>query len=142
MDSHQTILALKYAHGGYSLLLLLAFCCQGWNGLRVRSARLNKAGPAPAAAKAHRLWGSALAVLCPIGFLMGFSTAALDKGVLEYPLHLFTGLLLIAFLAAAYGSSRKIQGGASPQRNVHAILGIIVLGLYAIQSFIGIGVLM
>lgn len=142
MYSHQTILSLKYAHGGYSLLLLLAFCYQGWNGLRVRNARLKKAGLAPAAAKAHRLWGSALAVLCPIGFLVGLSTAALDKGVLEYPLHLFTGAALVAFLAAAYGVSRQITNVASPQRNVHAILGVIVLCLYAIQSFIGIGVLM
>lgn len=142
MVSHQTVLFLKYAHGGYSLLLLLAFCYQGWNGLRVRNARLKKTGPAPAAVKAHRIWGQTLAVLCPIGFLMGFSTALVDKGVMEYPLHLFTGLLLIAFLAAAYGVSRQITSVTSPQRNVHAVLGIIVLCLYIIQAFIGIGVLM
>lgn len=142
MASHQTILSLKYAHGGYSLLLLFAFCYQGWNGLRVRNARLKKAAPAPTAAKAHRIWGPALAVLCPIGFLIGFSTALLDKGAMEYPLHLFTGLTLIAFLAAAYGASRTITGETPPQRNVHAVLGGIVLCLYAIQAFIGIGVLM
>lgn len=142
MVSHQTILLLKYAHGGYSLLLLLAFCYQGWNGLRIRRARMRKAAPRPAAAKAHRIWGPALAALIPIGFLVGFSTAMLDKGPLEYPLHLFTGLTLIGFLAAAYGVSRKIKNEASPQRNIHAVLGVIALCVFAIQAFIGIGVLM
>ncbi len=142
MGSHQTILLLKYAHGGYSLLLLCAFCYQGWNGLRVKKARLKMTAPRPAAAKAHREWGRALAVLCPVGFLGGLSTALLDKGALEYPLHLLTGLTLMAFLAAAYGASRKIKGETPLQRKAHAVLGMIVLCLYAIQAFIGIGVLM
>ena len=142
MLSHQAILWLKYAHGGYGLLLLSAFCFQGWNGFRIRRARVKKSARPPSAIKAHRAWGPVIAVLCPIGFLLGFSTAILDKGALEYPLHLFTGLALVAFIAAVYGSSRKITKEAPRQRNAHAIAGAVALCLYVIQVFIGIGVLM
>jgi len=83
-----------------------------------------------------------LIVLGVLGFFIGLTLVLLDTGkILEFPPHLFTGLVIVVLLLTIYVVSRKIKGTDSPYRTPHFILGIILLCLYLIEVFLGIGVL-
>ena len=65
-----------------------------------------------------------------------------DKGhLLEYPLHFVFGAAITFAILAAYLTSRKIRGPEPPWRKPHFFVGILILALYLIQFFLGLGIL-
>jgi hypothetical protein len=133
----------KLAHGFFNACMAVLFCVQGWWGLVIRRARL---GPAPfpqAAVRRHRHFGPVFLLWGVLGYLAGIIVVLLDKGRLTaYPLHLATGTVLMAVLAAAYRVSREITAKDIPARVLHARLGVCLLALYAIQILLGLGILL
>ena len=134
---------LVLGHAIFNTLLMVLFFHQGWLGHVIRKER--KAGaPVPLAmARRHRQTGPVLATLGIVGFLAGLVLVVIDRGkIVEYPLHLFMGLAIVLSLSAAYLLSRRIKKGDSTYRELHRVCGIIVLCLYAIQSFLGLSIML
>lgn len=140
MIEKQIIAYLRYAHGLYNIMVIAMACYQGWLGYTIR--RRRRSSPLPLTViKRHRKVGPVLVVMGVIGFLAGLTIASFDKGVLEYPLHLSIGVVIIISLVTTYLISRNIKGPDSPLRTPHFILGIAILCLYLIQLFLGLGIL-
>jgi hypothetical protein len=86
--------------------------------------------------------GPVLVILGGIGFLEGLTLVMLDSGkVLQFPLHLFTGLTIVVLLIVTYKISRDIKGTDSPYRTPHFVLGSAILCLYLVDVVIGFRVL-
>jgi hypothetical protein len=133
---------VKLLHGFYNALVLFLFFYQAWLGLTIRRTRRSKAPFPVASVKRHRKAGPVLAILGGLGFLVGLTLVLMDTGrILEYPLHLCVGLVIVPLLISAFIVSRKIKGPDSPFRMPHFILGMCILLLYVIQSFLGLGIL-
>ncbi len=138
----QILSYLRLVHAFYNSSMMLLFFYHGWMGITIR--RLRKAGgPLPfPVIRRHRKMGPPLTVLGVVGFFIGFTLVLVDTGrVLEYPPHLFAGLVIVVLLPATFAISRKIKGPDSPYRNPHFTLGVILLFLYVIEVFLGVGVL-
>lgn len=128
------------AHGIFNSLLALAFLYQAWMGLTIRGGR-KKGAPRFVAIKRHRRFGPFLVALGILGYCFGLILVYIDKGrVLEYPLHLAVGSLIVIFLLGQYAVSRKIKGLGSPWRTPHLAVGVGILCLYALQIVIGLTV--
>lgn len=132
---------LRYAHGLYNILVAGLFYYHGLIGLTIRRRRKSGAPLPLSAVRRHRKMGPVLVFMGVIGFLAGLTIASFDKGVLEYPLHLSIGGVIIISLITTYVISRNIKGPVSPLRTPHFILGITILCLYLIQLFLGLGIL-
>ena len=134
---------LALGHGIFNTLLMLLFFYQGWLGHVIRRERMAGA-PAPlAAVRRHRKTGPMLAVLGMIGFCAGLFIVFIDKGTLvEYPLHLLTGLAIVLCLGTTYFISRRIRSSLSAFRTSHRVIGILILCFYPIQLFLGLGILL
>ena len=132
----------KVAHGSFNALLALAFLYQAWMGLTIRRAR--KRGESQIIAmKRHRRFGPFLVVMGLLGYCLGLILVYIDKGrVLEYPLHLAVGSLIVLFLLGQYAVSGKIKGLESSWRTPHLAIGVGLICLYVLQIGVGIGVLM
>jgi len=138
----QLLADLRLAHGIYNLLVMLLFLYQGWLGFRIRRDRRAHAPLSLPVIKRHRKAGPVLALMGGFGFFAGLTLVLLDTGnVLEYQLHLFTGLTICVLLIATYRISRDIKGPDSPFRTSHFALGVAILCLYFVNVFLGIGVL-
>jgi hypothetical protein len=132
----------KVAHGSFNTLLALVFLYQARMGLTIRRGR-KRGEPRLIAVRRHRRLGPFLVVLGLAGFCLGLILVSIDKGqVLEYPLHLAVGSLIVLFLLGQYTVSRKIKGLESPWRTPHLAIGVGLICLYVLQIVIGIGVLM
>jgi hypothetical protein len=134
---------LKILHGTYNILIMLLFFYQGWLGLKIRRER--KAGGQRdfSVIRKHRKFGPFLVLLGILGFLAGLVLVVIDTGhLIEYPLHLTVGLVLACLITAIYIIAKKIKGIDSPLRNLHFTMGSILVGLYLVQCFIGLGVLL
>lgn len=119
---------------------MLFFLYHARFGLTIRRARTKRA-PLPAI-KRHRKMGPFLALAGAIGYCAGLTLVLLETGnVLEYPPHFITGSLIVVLLITTYIMSRRIKGQESPLRTPHAYIGIAILCLYAVEVFLGIGVL-
>ncbi len=133
---------LRLVHACYNTSIMLLFFYHGWLGLTIRRQRRAKAPLPFPMIRRHRKMGPVMIVLGVLGFFIGLTLVLIDTGrVLEYPPHLFTGLVIVFLLLTIYAVSRKIKGTDSPYRTPHFILGIILLCLYLIEVFLGIGVL-
>lgn len=133
---------LRLVHGSYNSCMLLLFIYHGWLGLSIRQARLQHAALPIQAVRRHRRLGPILAIMGGLGFLTGLTLVLLDTGnVLLFPLHLLVGMVLVTLLAATYLVSRRIRGADPAWRTLHFSLGIAILCLYLIQSFLGLGIL-
>ena len=138
----QIIAYLRYAHGLFHLVMLVLFFMQGFRGFKIRKDR-KLSLPYPAkAVKRHRQMGPVLALLGPAGFLFGLLLALLDKGILEFPVHLLIGVLLTSLIITSYALSKKIKGLDLYFRSSHFIVGVAILVLYLINIFVGFGVLL
>lgn len=132
----------KLAHGSFNTLLALVFFYQAWMGLSIRRGR-KRGKPRPIAVRRHRRLGPILVVLGVLGFCLGLLLVIIDKGrVLEYPLHVAVGAVIVLFLLGQYAVSRKIKGLESPWRTPHLAIGTGIILLYVLQIVIGIGVLL
>lgn len=141
--ARQLIPYLALGHGLFNLLVFGLFLRQGWLGLAIRKARQNGTAPPLNAIRKHRRTGPLAALLGGTGFLVGIVLVIFDKGrLIEYPLHLSGGTLIVLTIAGLYALSRQIKGSDSPYRTPHASLGLLLLGLYLIQVFLGLGILL
>jgi hypothetical protein len=139
----QLLADLRTMHGVYNAIVMLLFLYQGWLGFGIRRARTAGAPLPFPMIKRHRRTGPILAILGGLGFLAGLTLVLLDTGnVLEYPPHFFTGLTIVVLLIATYKISRDIKGPDSPFRTPHFTLGVVILCLYLVNVFLGIGVLL
>lgn len=144
MTDRELHLYLKYLHGSYNTLMFLFFCYQGWLGLLIRRRRL-RGGVFPGAeVLRHRKAGPVLAVLGTVGFFAGLALVGVfgKAGLLEHPLHLFTGMVIVLLLGATYAVSRHIRGTELQPREVHFKMGIAILLFYSIEIFLGLGILL
>jgi len=133
---------LRLLHGLFNAAVMLLFFYQARLGITIRHARRSKAAFPLTAVKRHRKVGPVLVVLGGLGFLAGLALAILFEGrALQYPLHFFTGLTIVLLLIGTFLISRRIKGPNSPLRKPHFVLGLCVLVLYVIQSFLGLRIL-
>jgi len=140
IDKH-LLAYLRPAHGVYNAIVVLLFLYQGQIGFRIRRARKAGAAPLFEMIKRHRRMGPVLVILGGIGFLEGLTLVILDSGkVLQFPLHLFTGLTIVVLLMATYKISHDIKGPDPLYRTRHFALGVALLCLYLVNVVIGIGV--
>ena len=132
----------KLAHGSFNTLLALVFLYQARMGLSIRRGR--KRGESRVIAmRRHRRLGPFLVVLGLLGYCLGLILVSIDKGrLLEYPLHLAVGSLIVLFLLGQYAVSRKIKGLESSWRTPHLAIGVGIICLYVLQIVIGVSVLM
>lgn len=134
---------LRLVHGVYNTIVMMLFLYQGRLGFRIRRDRLAGAPPPFPVIKRHRQAGPILAIMGGLGFFAGLTLVLLNTGnILEYPLHLFTGLTIVVLLIATYKISRDIKGPESSFRSPHFVLGIAILCLYFVNVFFGLGVLL
>jgi len=132
----------KVAHGSFNALLALVFLYQARMGLSIRRGR-KRGEPQLKAMRRHRRLGPFLVVMGLLGYCLGLILVSIDKGrVLEYPLHLVVGSVIVLFLLGQYAVSRKIKGPESPWRTPHLVNGTGLICLYVLQIVIGVGVLM
>jgi len=143
MIGQQLLANLRLTHGIFNFSVMLLFFYTAWFGFIIRKARLNNAPLPLAAVKRHRRLGPIFAVLGGLGFGAGLTLVMLDTGnILKYPAHLLTGATIVSLLLTTFLVSRKIRGSNSPYRDLHFRLGIAILGLYLVEVFLGLGVLL
>ncbi len=137
--SKEIIEYLKLFHGAYNTIVMLLIVYQGILGLRIR-----KAGNKPVhTIRRHRKIGPVAAVLGISGFIAGMTVIFLDSGrIVKYPLHFITGLLIASLLVTTYLISKKIKGPDKYWRNRHYAVGVLIIFLYFVQTFLGLGVLL
>jgi hypothetical protein len=134
---------MKYMHGIYNSLVVLLFMYQAWLGLRIRQGRLLNSQSSFRFIKTHRKLGPFLSLFGITGFFAGAMIVYLAEGeVVEHPLHFFTGLAVVVGISVTFVISRRIRAGKQPWRNPHAFLGILILGLYLVQVFLGLNMLL
>jgi hypothetical protein len=139
----QIIPWLALGHGIFNTLVMCCFCYQGWLGHVIRRHRLAGTRTPLPVVRRHRRFGPWLAGLGCAGFFAGLSLVVIDQGkVVAYPLHFSLGLALILTQVAAWAVSRKIKGSGAGGRSLHRLLGILILCLYPVQVFVGLGVLL
>ncbi len=130
---------LKLLHGAYNTLVICLFVYQGSLGLRIRRSETKPFH----IIKRHRKTGPVAAALGAAGFIAGVTIVYLDTGrILKYPLHFITGLVIVSLIITTYLISKKIKGPDKYWRNRHFALGILIICLYFIQAFLGLGILL
>jgi hypothetical protein len=133
----------KMAHGFFNFCMLCLFCYQGWLGLKIRKGRLDGMQLPLEFVRRHRSLGPVFALWGVLGFCAGLVLVLLDKGrIAEYPLHLAGGAGVAAVIVGLYAVSRRIIEGVEVYRDVHFGLGMLLLCLYVVQSFLGLAVLL
>jgi hypothetical protein len=137
--SKEIIAYLKLLHGAYNTLVILFFIYHGSLGLRIRR---SDAKPFHLIRK-HRKIGPVAAALGISGFIIGMALGYLDSGrIFQYPLHFITGLTIVFLIITTYFISRKIRDAETYWRNRHYALGILIICLYSVQAFLGLGILL
>lgn len=133
---------MKLGHAFFNSLVLLGFLIQAAMGVKIRRARLSGRQTAETR-KHHRSFGHYLAVFGILGYLAGIALVTLDQGsVLKYPLHFLFGSLIVLAISFQVLTSTMIAGAEKPWRDRHYQLGRILLFLYGLQAFIGLGLLL
>lgn len=141
MIDKDIIANLRLVHGSYNALMMMLFIYQGWLGLKIRRGRM-AGNPSLEAVKRHRKTGPIFAIMGVLGFFAGVTLIYLDYGrILKYPPHFITGLAIVFSITTTFLISRKIKGHDSPWRTFHFRLGLLIVGLYLLQAFLGIGIL-
>lgn len=91
----------------------------------------------------HRKMGPVVAALGIAGYLAGIVLILVHEGrVAKYPLHFGMGSLIVLSIVAAVMISRRITAGDSLWRDRHYLIGRVVLFLYGLQAFLGLGILL
>jgi hypothetical protein len=141
MASDGVVSALQLAHVSFNGALFLAFVFQGFLGWRIRRSRAAGANQDFSVIKRHRALGPVLATLLPAGYLAGVTTTFLHKGLwVRFPGHLAVGTALLAIVCATVLASKKIHGIQSPWRTAHRVLGLLLLGTFLLQIFLGLNI--
>lgn len=142
MISREIIPYLKLIHASFNTTVLLFFIYQGLSGLKIRKKR--KVGaPDFNIIKRHRKLGPVLAVMGGAGFFAGLTITYIDIGrLLIYMPHLINGIVIISLITATFLISRNIRASEPQWRTAHLIIGILIVSLYFIQVFLGLGILL
>lgn len=137
------ITAMQFVHAFFNMSIALLFCYQAWLGILIRKARRSSGQTMPlSTVKRHRKMGPVLIVLGLLGFFSGLTIVWLDTGkLLEFIPHFFIGLVIAVLLLATLTISRNIHGQTASIRNIHFLIGIIILCLYFVEVIIGAAVL-
>ncbi len=137
--SKELIANLRLVHGAFNTVVILLFVYQGILGLKIRRSEKKPFH----IIRRHRKTGPVLAVLGITGFIAGMTIAFLEWGhILKYPLHFITGLTIVSLIITIFIISRKIKGPDPYWRNRHFALGILIIFLYLVQAFLGLGILL
>ncbi|MBI5098681.1 MAG: DUF4079 domain-containing protein [Nitrospirae bacterium] len=137
--SKELISYLRLLHGAYNTVVISLFVYQGILGLRIRKSEKKPFH----IIRRHRKIGPVIAILGPAGFIAGMTVAFLEWGrLLKYPYHFITGLTLVSLIITTFIISRKIKGPDPYWRNRHYALGILIICLYSVQAFLGLGILL
>lgn len=140
--SNELISLLRPLHGLFNFSIMLLFGYHAYNGLLIRRARRGELPLPIHAIKQHRRMGPPLALLGAAGFSAGLCLILLDTGkVLQYPTHLFIGLLIVLSLFATFCISKQITSQSVSLRDLHYKIGTAILVLYLVNVVIGIGIL-
>lgn len=142
MISREIIPYLKLIHASFNTTVFLLFIYQGWAGLKIRKNR--KAGVQDfKIIKRHRKMGPVLALMGGAGFFAGLTITYIDIGrLLIYMPHLINGIAIISLITAAFLISRQIRASEPQWRTAHLAIGILIVSLYLIQAFFGLGILL
>ncbi|MBI4709819.1 MAG: DUF4079 family protein [Nitrospirae bacterium] len=77
------------------------------------------------------------------GFVAGLTITYIDIGrLLIYMPHLINGIAIVSLITAAFLISRNIRASETQWRTAHLIIGILIVSLYFIQAFLGLGILL
>ena len=137
--SKELISNLRLLHGAYNTFVISLFVYQGILGLRIRRSEKKPFH----IIRRHRKIGPVIAVLGIAGFTAGMTVAFLEWGhILKYPFHFITGLTIVSLIITTFIISRKIKGPEPYWRNRHYALGILIIFLYSVQAFLGLGILL
>jgi hypothetical protein len=130
-------------HALFNTCLFIAFIYQAGLGWGIRKNRISAGKPEAVKIRRHRKLGPVIAALLPLGYLAGLMLTYLHHGVIvEYPLHLGVGTLLVAAVISTWWVSKNIQGTSPNWRALHFGLGIIIILLFLSQIFLGLNVLL
>jgi hypothetical protein len=142
MEKREIIANMRIVHALFNVTILMFLIFQAWLGLKIR--RRRKAGDPPAfnVIKTHRKLGPVLVLAGVLGYVSGCVIIYFDTGNLfKFPWHSSLGLTLALLLTAVLLVSKKITGADSPWRTIHYLTGLLILCIYCVQAFIGIGIL-
>ncbi len=141
MLDRNVIATLRLVHGAYNFVVLLLFWYQAFLGFGIRKAR-RAGGSNQRAVRQHRKTGPVIAVLAIAGYTGGAVLSFLDNGRLfKYPFHFLTGSTIVGMIVLTVIVSRFIKYGRDEKRTLHFSLGVVLLGLYALQALLGLGIL-
>lgn len=140
--SRELIGYLKLGHGSFNVFIMLLFVFQAGMGLRIR--RLRRGGsPDFALVKRHRAFGPVAAAIGIAGYAAGILLVLLDeRQIMKYPLHFACGSLIVICIVLVVLLSRRIAAGESSWRDRHLNAGRLLLFLYGLQVFLGLGILL
>ena len=142
MINREIIPYLKLIHASFNTTVLLLFIYHGFVGLKIRKNRKSGA-PDFNIIKRHRKLGPVLALMGGAGFFAGLTITYIDIGrLLIYMPHLINGMVIISLITAAFLISRNIRASEPQLRTIHFIIGILIISLYFIQAFLGLGILL
>jgi hypothetical protein len=137
--SKELISYLKLLHGGYNTVVIALFVYQSILGLRIRKSEKKPFH----IIRRHRKNGPVIAMLGILGFLAGMTVVFLDTGrIFKYPFHFVTGLTIVCLIITTFIISGKIKGPEPRWRNMHYVLGILIICLYFVQALLGLGILL
>ncbi|MEK6528654.1 MAG: DUF4079 family protein [Nitrospirota bacterium] len=137
--SKELISNLRLLHGAYNTVVISLFVYQGILGFRIRKSEKKPIH----IIRRHRKTGPVIAILGILGFIIGITVVSLDAGrIFKYPFHLIIGLTIVFSIITTFIISRKIKGPEPYWRNRHYALGILIICLYAVQAFLGLGILL
>ena len=140
---HDFIPYLKYLHGLFNGFVALLFIYQGWLGLIIRKNRIAEQPPTVRIIKRHRKTGPIFALMGIAGFFAGAAIVYLREGrIFEHPVHFIVGFSIAALILTTSLISKKIRGGSPNFRTPHLFLGLVIICLYFIQTFIGTSMLL
>ena len=132
---------LKPVHGVVNMFVMLLFWYQALLGYKIRKAR-KAGGLNPRAVKRHRKAGPFFALLATTGYGGGALLGYFDNGrLLKYPLHFINGTVIVMVIITTFIVSRRMTPQDARLRTLHLALGLLILCLYALQIFLGIGIL-
>ncbi len=134
---------LRLLHGSFNAIVALLFMFHGSLGWRIRRERKRGGKRNPGLIRRHRKEGPVFAVLGVAGYVAGVGLILIDKGhVFEYPLHMIVGSCIALLIITTFVISKKIRGPESSWRTPHFLIGLLILFLYIVQLYLGLGILL
>ncbi len=134
---------LRLLHGSFNAIVAFLFIYHGSLGWRIRRERKRGGERNPGVIRRHRKEGPIFAMLGVAGYVAGAGLILIDKGHLfVYPSHMIVGSCIALLIITTFVISKKIRGPESSCRTPHFMIGILILLLYVVQLYLGLGILL